>query len=78
MAFLTSKSIFASKTFWGAIFTLISSVTPLVVNSIHNKGVSVNDGAEIALILSGVGATIFGRVTADTAISTGKENPTIS
>ena len=58
------KSIFASKTVWGIIFTVVASIAPLIAQKIDDKEFYARDAAQIIVILCGAGAAIVGRVEA--------------
>ncbi|MGB7417102.1 MAG: hypothetical protein WA902_23105 [Thermosynechococcaceae cyanobacterium] len=59
-----AKCIFASKTFWGIIFTTIAAIAPIVGESVDEGKFSGSDIAQIVVILCGTGATVVGRVGA--------------
>ena len=65
-----AKSIFASKTFWGAVLAGVSSLVPIVVRDIDAHKITVDDVGQIVLILCGVGTAIVGRVNAEAPIYT--------
>lgn len=65
-----TKNIFASKTFWAAIFTAITAIAPIVGEAVDNRRISGEKAADIVVILSGTALTIIGRVQAKTAIQT--------
>lgn len=60
----TAKSIFASRTFWGAILAGVASLVPLGVKSIKAHQFTIDDAGQAILILCGVGTAIVGRVEA--------------
>ena len=66
----TAKSIFRSKTFWAAIFTGISALTPIVVRDIKAGKIPVEDAGAIVLVVCGVGGTVVGRVQATESVYT--------
>lgn len=64
------KSIFASRTFWGAMLTLVVAIAPKVGEMVDNKKV---DGANISQLIVLFGTTtltIIGRVDAKRPIYT--------
>jgi hypothetical protein len=67
---LDIKSIFASKTFWGAILAGVASLVPLAVKDIKAQKITVDDAGQAILILCGVGTAIVGRVNAQAQIYT--------
>lgn len=67
---IEAKSIFASRTFWGAILAGVASLVPLSVNSIKEGEITVDDVGQAVLILCGVGTAIVGRVDAQAQIYT--------
>ena len=58
-----AKSIFKSKTFWGAIFTGVAALTPIVVRDVTAGKMPVEDIGAMVLVVCGVGTTVVGRVT---------------
>jgi len=60
----TAKSIFASKTFWGAVLAAITSLVPICVESLKARQFTADHGGQIVLILCAAGMTITGRVQA--------------
>ncbi len=61
-----SKTLFTSKTFWGAIVTAVISIAGIF--GFSTEGI---DGTAIATALSVLGTTgvtIYGRITADKSI----------
>ena len=71
----SAKSLFVSKTFWGAIFTAIVAIAPTVGEAVDNRRISGKDIAEIVGIIAGAGVTIVGRTNAKTAIFTPRGLP---
>ncbi len=65
-----AKSIFASKTFWGAVLAGVASLVPLAVKDIKAHKITVDDAGQAVLILCGVGTAIVGRVNAQAPIYT--------
>lgn len=61
---LQAKSIFSSKTFWGALFTTVAAIAPIVGESVDVGKITGSDVAQIIVILCGTGATLVGRVEA--------------
>ncbi|MEJ6486807.1 hypothetical protein N0Y54_37065 [Nostoc punctiforme UO1] len=66
----SAKSIFASKTLWGAVLAGIASLVPLAVKDIKAHEITVEDAGQAILILCGVGTAIVGRVNAQAPIYT--------
>lgn len=65
------KSIFHSKTFWGAVCTCIAGIAPIVGNAVKENHLSVDATVNIVIILATTGATVAGRVQAnDTLVFT--------
>jgi uncharacterized membrane protein (DUF441 family) len=59
------KSIFASKTFWGIVFTAVAAIAPIVGEKIDSpEGFQAKDAAQIVVILCGAASAIIGRVDA--------------
>ena len=67
---VNAKSLFASKTFWAAVFTGIAALEPLAVKDFKAHRITVDDAGGAVLVLCGVGATIVGRVNAQAQIFT--------
>ena len=65
-----AKSIFASRTFWGAVLAGVASLVPLAVKDIKAQKITVDDAGQAILILCGVGTAIVGRVNAQASIYT--------
>lgn len=65
-----AKSIFASKTIWGAVFTAVAAVAPTIGEAVDNRQITGREVAEIVVILSGTAATVVGRAQAEAAIYT--------
>ncbi len=65
-----AKSIFASKTFWGAVLAGVASLVPLAVKDIKTHKITVDDAGQAILILCGVGTAIVGRVNAQVPLYT--------
>ncbi|MEH2326907.1 MAG: hypothetical protein V7K32_25750 [Nostoc sp.] len=65
-----AKSIFASRTFWGAVLAGVASLVPLAVKDIKAHEITVDDAGQAILILCGVGTVIVGRVNAQAPIYT--------
>lgn len=66
----TAKSIFASKTFWGAAFTAIAAIAPIVGTAVEQNKLTVDHTVKIVIILCGTGATLAGRVQAKEGVYT--------
>ncbi len=59
------KSIFASKTFWGVVFTAVAAIAPIVGEKVDSpSGFQAKDAAQIVVILCGAASAIIGRVDA--------------
>jgi uncharacterized membrane protein (DUF441 family) len=58
------KSIFASKTFWGIVFTAVAAIAPIVGEKIDAQKFQAKDAAQIVVILCGAASAIIGRVDA--------------
>lgn len=69
-----SKSIFQSKTFWGAALTAVAAIAPVIGQNVadyQEKGkVDPNSVAQIVVILATTGLTIMGRIEANTLVYT--------
>jgi anti-sigma-K factor RskA len=63
------KSIFQSKTFWGAVLTAVAAVAPVIAKSVsdyqENKEVDPQGIANIVVVLATTSLTIIGRVDAN-------------
>ncbi len=74
-----TKSIFQSKTFWGAVLTAIASISPVIAKDVtdyQNTGrVDPNGISQIVVILATTGLTILGRVEAKDTVYTPKGLP---
>ncbi len=64
------KSIFASKTIWGAVFTTVAAIAPIIGEAVDNRKILGKDVAQIVVILAGAAATVVGRVQAEEPIYT--------
>jgi hypothetical protein len=58
------KSIFASKTFWGIIFTAVAAIAPIIGEKVDAHNFQAKDAAQIVVILCGAASAIIGRVDA--------------
>jgi hypothetical protein len=67
---LAAKSIFTSRTVWGAILAGVASLAPLAVNAIKEQKINVDEAGQAVLIVCGVGTAIVGRVNARSPIYT--------
>ncbi len=69
-----SKSIFESKTFWGAVSTAVVAITPAVTDMVKeflkNGRISPLTIFKISLLLTTTGLTIIGRIDAETPVYT--------
>jgi len=63
------KSLFASKTFWGATVSLLPAVVPSAFD-IAQGGANAQNVSTIAAALAGYGFTLFGRTQANQAVYT--------
>jgi hypothetical protein len=62
---LAFKSIFASKTFWGVVFTAVAAIAPIVGEKVDSpSGFQAKDAAQVVVILCGAASAIIGRVDA--------------
>jgi hypothetical protein len=59
-----SKSIFASKTFWGVVFTAVAAIAPILGEKIDDNQFKAKDMAQIVVILCGAASAVVGRVDA--------------
>lgn len=59
-----AKSIFSSKTFWGAVLAGVASLVPVAIKDIKEGKITFEDTGQVILILCGVGTAIVGRVDA--------------
>lgn len=66
----STKSLFASKTFWGAV---VAAVAPILIPHLHLSTDAVNSIATQLVTLSGAALAIYGRVKAEKSVTiTGK------
>lgn len=69
-----AKSLFQSKTFWGAVLTAIAAIAPVVARNVsdyQNTGkIDPNGIAQIVVVLATTGLTILGRVDANASVYT--------
>lgn len=69
-----AKSIFQSKTFWGAVLTLIASTSPAIAKNIAEYQatgkINPNEVSQIVVIVATTGLTILGRIDANTPVYT--------
>lgn len=69
-----AKSLFQSKTFWGAVLTAVASIAPVVARSVsdyQNTGkLDPNSISQIVVVLATTGLTILGRVDANSPVYT--------
>jgi hypothetical protein len=59
-----TKTIFASKTFWGIVFTTVAAIAPLIGEKIDEHTFNAKDVAQIIVILCGAASAVIGRVDA--------------
>ncbi len=59
-----TKTIFASKTFWGIVFTTVAAIAPLIGEKIDANTFNAKDVAQIVVILCGAASAVIGRVDA--------------
>jgi hypothetical protein len=68
------KSIFESKTFWGAVSTAVVAISPAITNIINEflktGKISPLSILKISILLASTGLTIVGRIEADTPVYT--------
>jgi formaldehyde-activating enzyme involved in methanogenesis len=64
----TVKSIFSSKTFWGAVLTAVAGIAPIVGKAVEQKKLSVDNAVNIVIILATTGTTVIGRVQANESL----------
>jgi hypothetical protein len=73
-AVVPTKSIFHSKTFWGAVLTAIASLAPVVAKNIENYQntgrIDPNSVSQIVVVLATTGLTILGRIEVKEAVYT--------
>ncbi|HEY9631779.1 MAG TPA: hypothetical protein V6D14_00130 [Coleofasciculaceae cyanobacterium] len=66
-----SKSIFHSKTFWGAVLTAVAAIAPAIDRDIEyyqkEGNMKPQSISEIVVILATTGLTIMGRIDANTS-----------
>ncbi|PSB26252.1 hypothetical protein [Stenomitos frigidus] len=69
-----AKSIFKSKTFWGAVLTAVAAIAPIVAKSVNdyqeNHKIDPNSVAQIVVVLATTGVTILGRLDASGPVYT--------
>ncbi|MBD2194622.1 MULTISPECIES: hypothetical protein [Calothrix] len=65
-----AKSIFASRTFWGAVLAGVASLVPIAVKGIKANKITVDDVGQAVLVLCGVGTAIVGRVNVQSQVYT--------
>lgn len=74
-----AKSLFQSKTVWGAVLTAIAAIAPVVAKNVsdyQNTGkIDPNGVSQIMVVLATTGLTILGRVDASTPVYTPKGLP---
>ncbi|MBW4505566.1 MAG: hypothetical protein KME64_03515 [Scytonematopsis contorta HA4267-MV1] len=72
--FIDSKSIFESKTFWGAVSTALVAILPTIsdfLSEYHKTGkINIDNITEIAIVLASTTVTIIGRVVAENPVYT--------
>jgi hypothetical protein len=59
-----TKSILASKTFWGIVFTTVAAIAPLIGEKVDAHAFQAKDVAQIVVILCGAASVVIGRVDA--------------
>lgn len=73
------KSIFQSTTFWGAVLTAISSISPVIAKIIDTYQTTGRIDpyaiSQIVVVLATTGVTILGRINATEAVYTPKGLP---
>jgi hypothetical protein len=69
-----AKSVFQSKTIWGAALTAIASIAPILAKNVTDYQTSgkidPNDIAQIVVVLATTGLTIIGRLDANGPVYT--------
>lgn len=65
-----AKSIFQSKTFWGATLTAVAAIAPIIGEAVEAKKFTVNDTVKVVVLLATTGATLVGRVQAESEVYT--------
>lgn len=74
-----SKSIFRSKTFWGAVLTFIAATTPNIAEEYtrfqETGKISPSGVSNIVVIVATTGLTILGRIDATETVYTPKGLP---
>ncbi|NDJ19933.1 hypothetical protein [Myxacorys almedinensis] len=67
-AITPTKSVFQSKTFWGAILTAIAAISPVVAENIEEYQttgkIDPNSVSQVVVVLATTGLTILGRIDA--------------
>lgn len=65
------KSIFHSKTFWGAVLTAVAAIAPAIGKNVdkyqETHKIDPQSISEIVVILATTGLTIIGRIDANTS-----------
>ena len=65
------KSIFQSKTFWGAVLTAVAAIAPAIARDVanyqDNKPIDPQSVSEIIVILCTTGLTLMGRIDANSS-----------
>jgi hypothetical protein len=65
------KSIFHSKTFWGAVLTAVAAIAPAIARNVdkyqHNQPIDPQSVSEIIVILCTTGLTLMGRIDANSS-----------
>jgi formaldehyde-activating enzyme involved in methanogenesis len=64
----TVKSIFSSKTFWGAVLTAVAGIAPIVGEAVEEGKLSVDQTVNIVVILATTGTAVIGRVQANESL----------
>lgn len=66
-----SRSIFQSKTFWGAVLTAVAAIAPAIAREVTDyqdtQRIDPQSISEIVVILSTTGLTIMGRLDANSS-----------
>lgn len=69
-----TKSIFHSKTFWGAVLTAIASISPVIAKNVadyQDTGkIDPNSVSQIVVVLATTGLTVLGRIDASASVYT--------
>ncbi len=59
-----AKSIFASKTFWAAVISVVAGAAPILSNAVDKGQLNAKDISEITLVICAAASVVVGRVAA--------------